>query len=181
MRRRDLLAGAGSLAALGAGAAVAFDVVGPTDAPAVEAVDLEVIAAPESAADTAAAADTVSAPELGRVTFLELFATWCGVCESMMPELAAAHDAVEGDVQFLSVTNEPLGETVTREDVAAWWREHGGTWTVAADRDLAVTRRLEASGVPYAFVLDSRNRIAWRHRGRTDAEEINARIRAAEG
>lgn len=175
MRRRDLLVGAGSLAALGAGAAVAFDAVGPTDAASVEAVDLEVIAAPEGAADT------VSAPELGRVTFLELFATWCGVCESMMPELAAAHDAAEGDIQFLSVTNEPLGETVTREDVAAWWREHGGTWTVAADRDLAVTRRLEASGVPYAFVLDSRNRIAWRHRGRTDAEEINARIRAAEG
>jgi len=175
MRRRDLVVGAGSLAALGAGAAVAFDAVGPTDAPSVEAVDLEVIAAPEGADDT------VSAPELGRVTFLELFATWCGVCESMMSELAAAHDAAEGDVQFLSVTNEPLGETVTREDVAAWWREHGGTWTVAADRDLAVTRRLEASGVPYAFVLDSRNRIAWRHRGRTDAEEISARIRAAEG
>lgn len=175
MRRRDLLVGAGSLAALGGGAAVAFDVVGTTDSEAVEAVSLDVIAAPGSNADT------VMAPERGRVTFLELFATWCTVCESMMPELVAAHDAAGEAVQFLSVTNEPLGETVTREDVAAWWREHSGAWTVAADRDLTVTRELEASGVPYAFVLDSQNRVRWRHRGRTDAEEIRAQIRAAEG
>jgi thiol-disulfide isomerase/thioredoxin len=110
-----------------------------------------------------------------------LFATWCNVCESMMPELATAHESVGDDVQFLSVTNEPLGNTVTREDVAEWWREHDGSWTVAADGDLELSRRLEASGVPYAFVLDSRNRITWRHRGRTSAETIQSEIRAAEG
>jgi len=175
MRRRDLLVGAGSLAALGGGAAVAFDVVGSTDESTIGAVDLDVVSAPESEADT------VTVPEPGRVTFLELFATWCNVCESMMPELAAAHDSTDGDVQFLSVTNEPLGNTVTREDVAAWWHENGGTWTVAADRDLEVTQALGASGVPYSFVLDARNRVVWRHRGRTDADEIAAEIRAAGG
>jgi thiol-disulfide isomerase/thioredoxin len=175
MRRRDLLIGAGSLAALGGGAAVAFDVVGPTDGNAVAPVELDAIEAPGSDSGT------VTVPEPGRVTFLELFATWCNVCESMMPELAAVHESVGDGVQFLSVTNEPLGNTVTREDVAAWWRQHSGTWTVAADRDLELTQRLDASGVPYSFVLDARNRVVWQHRGRTSAEKIRAGIRTAGG
>ncbi|MCQ4332964.1 TlpA family protein disulfide reductase [Natronomonas sp. F2-12] len=175
MRRRDLLIGAGSLAALGGGAAVAFDVVGSNDGNGVAPVELEAIEAPGSDAGT------VTVPEPGRVTFLELFATWCNVCESMMPELAAAHGSAGDDVQFLSVTNEPLGNTITREDVTAWWREHEGSWTVAADGDLELSRRLDASGVPYAFVFDSRNRITWRHRGRTSAGTIRSEIRAAEG
>jgi hypothetical protein len=99
----------------------------------------------------------------------------------MMPELAAVHESVGDELQFLSVTNEPLGNTVTREDVAAWWRQHSGTWTVGADRDLELTKRLDASGVPYSFVLDARNRIAWRHRGRTSAEKIQSEIRATGG
>jgi len=173
MRRRDLLAGVGSVAVLGGGAAVAFGVVGSDDGSVVEPIELETIDAEGSATGT------VTVPERGEVTFVELFATWCTVCESMMPELAAAHGAIDGDVQFLSVTNEPLGDTVTREDVANWWRHHGGTWTVAADRDLELTHRLEASGVPYSFVLDARNRIVWRHRGRTSAETVRAEIRAA--
>lgn len=171
MRRRDLLVGAGSLAALGGGAAVAFDVVGSTDESTIGAVDLDVISAPESEADT------VTVPEPGRVTFLELFATWCNVCQSMMPEMAALHDAVGDDVQFLSVTNEPVGDTVTTADIASWWADYDGDWTVALDRDLELTQRLDATGVPYTFVLDENNRIAWRHKGRSEAGEIESVVR----
>jgi thiol-disulfide isomerase/thioredoxin len=174
MRRRDLLIGAGSVAALGGGAAVAFDAVGTAGEDTVGSVELDAIEAPGSDAGV------MRIPDPGRVTFLELFATWCSVCESMMPELAAAHESVSDDVQFVSVTNEPLGNTTTHEDVAEWWRRHNGAWPVAADRDLELSRRLDASGVPYAFVLDRRNRIVWRHRGRTSAETIRAEIRAAE-
>lgn len=172
VRRRDILIGAGSLAALGGGAAVAFDLVG-SDESAIEPIDLESIDAPGSTAGTA------TVPELGRVTFVELFATWCSVCQSMMPELEATYDAVGEDVQFISVTNEPLGDTVTREDVAEWWADHDGSWPVAADRDLELTRALDASGVPYTFVLDERNRIVWRSRGRSSAEEMETRTRDA--
>lgn len=172
VRRRELLVGAGSLAALGGGAAVAFDLVG-SDESVIDPIDLDAIDAPGSTAGTA------TVPELGRVTFVELFATWCSVCQSMMPELAATYDAVGDDVQFVSVTNEPLGDTVTHEDVAEWWAEHGGSWPVAADRDLELTRALGASGVPYTFVLDERNRIVWRSRGRSNSEEMTSRIRGA--
>lgn len=173
MRRRDLLVGAGSLAVVGGGAAVAFDAIGSDDETVVEEIELETIDAPGSAAGTA------TVPERGTVTFVELFATWCTICQSMMPELAAVHASVGEDVQYVSVTNEPLGNTVTREDVTEWWTEHGGEWTVAADPELELTRALDASGVPYAFVLDEENRVVWRHRGRSSAEELKAQIRSA--
>ncbi len=171
MRRRDLLIGAGSLAAVGGGAAVAFDVIGSSEA-AVDELELETIDAPGSSAGTTAV------PALGQVTFVEMFATWCTICQAMMPDLAATNAAVGDDVQFISVTNEPLGNTVTRDDVAAWWADHGGEWTVAADPELELTRALDASGVPYSFVLDEANRIRWRHRGHSDRTEMESQIRA---
>lgn len=170
MRRRDLLVGLGSLTAVGGGAALAFGDVGVTTE-GVEPVELETINAPGSPAET------TTVPERGRVNFLEMFATWCTVCQSMMPTLATVHDAVEEDVQFLSVTNEPLGTTVSRADVADWWEQHGGQWTVATDADLALTQRLSASGVPYAFVFDEQNRIVWSHRGRASAATLEDTIR----
>lgn len=69
----------------------------------------------------------------------------------MMPELAATHESVGDEVQFVSVTSEPLGGTVTREDVAELWAGHDGSWPVAADRNLQLRRALAPSGVPYKF------------------------------
>lgn len=174
MRRRDLLLGAGSLAVLGGGAAVSQGWIGGAEG-RIDPVDLETIEAPGSPGG----ATTV--PEPGRVTFVKLFATWCTVCKGMMPAVAAAHGEVDDDVQFLSVTSEPVGTTISREDVAEWWIDHDGGWPVALDTDYELTGQLEASGVPYAYVLDADNRVVWEHRGDASAEELLAGIRTATG
>lgn len=171
MRRREVLAGIGGLGVLGVGAGLALGEVSLSAREGIEPVELRAVEAPGSSGGT------ITVPERGEVTFVELFATWCTVCEGMMPEVAAAHEAVGDEVQFVSVTNEPLGNTATAEDVAEWWDEHGGAWPVAHDADLALTEALDASGVPYAFVLDERNRVVWKHRGRGDAEELTAAVR----
>lgn len=175
MRRRELVAGAAGLVVAGGGAAVAFgDLDLGGDDHAVEPVELETIDAPGSAAGT------TLVPEPGRVTFLELFATWCDVCERMMPQLAAVHDEVGEDVQFVSVTNEPVGVTVTRDHVAEWWADNGGNWTVAVDRELELTERLDvAASVPYAFVLDESNVVVWSDRGYKSADELREAIETA--
>lgn len=171
MQRREVIAGLGGLAVLGGGAGIALKIGNRGSDEAVDPVELETLDAPGSTAGVA------TVPERGRVTVLELFATWCTVCQSMMPEMAAAHDAVGEEVQFLSVTNEPVGDTVTVDDVAEWWADHEGSWTVAVDRDLELTQRLDASGVPYTFVFDEDNRIAWQHHGRSEASEIESAVR----
>jgi len=173
MRRRELLAGLGGLGVLGGGAALAFDLVELTEQSGLEAVELEGIEAPGSAGTA------VSVPERGGVSVVEFFATWCSVCAASMSELVAVHDRVGDDVQFVSVTNEPLGTTTSRGDVADWWSEHDGDWQVAYDGDLELTQALDATGVPYAFVLDGANDVVWRHRGRIEAGPLESAIEDA--
>ena len=139
----------------------------------VTPVEVETLDAPGSNAGT------VEVPRRGDVTFVEFFATWCHVCQGMMDEVAAAHDEVGDGVQFLSVSNEPVGHTVTREEVVDWWRDNGGDWTVGVDGDLRLTEALDAAGVPTTVVVDSRNRIVTADTGRKTADEIVEAVESA--
>lgn len=174
MRRRDLLAGTAALAAMGVGGAYAFGAVDGRDRAGIEPFDLETIDAPGSDAGT------ITVPERGRVTYLELFATWCDVCARTMPAKGEVYDEfADRELQFVSVTNEPIGNTVTRADVADWWTSHDGRWPVAIDADLELTETLEATGVPYGFVLDSTNVVVWSNYGDTDVTELREVLEAS--
>jgi thiol-disulfide isomerase/thioredoxin len=185
MRRRELVAGLAGLATVGTAAWASQQQLGQNRQPGtgsdggpsnertatgVSPVTLETVAAPGSEAGT------VAVPARGTVTFVSFFATWCHVCESEMPALAAAHTNVGGGVQFVSVTNEPVGHSVSREDVADWWREHDGNWPVALDADLELTEALSVAGVPRLFVIDADNQVAWTGKGRVPAETIEREI-----
>lgn len=175
MRRRELLAGLAGLGTVGGGAAVAVHGVpfGQSDgAERIDSLDLSVIEAP----DDEEPPERMAIPREGEVTFLEIFATWCGICQDMMPDLAAVYEEVGDEVQFVSVTYEPVGQTVEEDHVREWWADHGGTWPVAHDADLELTGRVDANGVPYSFILDESNRLVWRHRGDVDRATLEERI-----
>lgn len=97
----------------------------------------------------------------------------------MMEPTGEVYDRLGGDVRFLSVTNEPVGDTVTRADVATWWDKHDGRWTVGLDRGLELTEALDASEVPYTFVIDSKGIVQWADSGYKSADELSAAITAA--
>lgn len=173
MRRRELLAGVVGLTVLGGGAAYAvgeFSVGDPSDEEEFEQFELPGIEAPGSEAAT------ITVPEKGQVSFVELFATSCGVCQQMMPELRAASEEIDNGVQFVSVTNEPVGHSIEVEGVAEWWADHGGNWQLAHDANLDLTRELNANMVPYAAVFDTDNRLVWSDGGYKSAEKIGAVI-----
>jgi hypothetical protein len=168
MKRREAIAGLGALGVLGAGGAVAFGVTDRFDSEGdrIDPLALPRIDAPGSPPGT----ETV--PEAGRVTYLSLFATWCTICQRKMGPLGEAAATVEDDVQFVSVTNEPVGKTVAPEDVVEWWVDHDGSWPVAYDENLELSRRVEAPGVPFSVVFDADNRVTWSDGGYQEAAEI---------
>ncbi|SDQ43731.1 redoxin family protein [Natronobacterium texcoconense] len=176
MRRREVLVGAAAAAVAGAGAAVTLGDWDPLeDGDGVPEFELEGIDAPGSNAGT------VVVPERGTVTFLEVFTTPCGVCSDMMAPLGEVYDDVGDEVQFVSVTNEPLGRTTTADDVADWWADHDGRWQVAHDDDLEFTRELDATGTPYSLVLNEENAVIWSDRGFKTADELREQIETALG
>lgn len=169
MRRREFVAAGLGLAALGAGAA--YSLRSPEET--VKPAEIETLDAPGSEAGA------VEVPRRGEVTVVEFFATWCTVCQGMMDDLKEVNDEVGDEAQFVSVTNEPVGHTVTPEEVADWWRENGGSWTVGMDPDLVLTDRLNAAGVPTTVVLDRKNEVFASKTGEETAEEMIRNVREA--
>jgi len=170
MERREFIVGLGAAGIVGAGGYAAYTRGG---SPGVEPVELRRFDAPGSPPGT----ETV--PERGRVTFLEMFATWCTICERKMSELTNTHEAVGEDVQFVSVTSEPVGRSVEPADVVEWFSSLGGNWPLAHDEELELSRRVDATAVPYAVVFDEQNRIVSSSTGFADAETLIDRIGSA--
>ncbi len=172
MRRRDVIIGLGGLATVGGAAHV---VSSGSSAATVDPVDLETVEAPGSPGGT------MPVPERGRVSLVEFFATWCHVCADSMDDLGTAADRLGDDVQFVSVTNEPVGHAVTRAEISDWWAAHDGRWPVALDADLALTEALDATGVPTVVVLDADNVVTWSSQGAHSADELVDHVVAAGG
>lgn len=192
MRRRELLASAATATTMtvagcnGLGESLARDDGGETGPVADEGetgsvaddagpVTVETVDAPGSEAGRA------TVPQPGSVTFVEFFATTCDICASQMSVVGEAHERVADDVQFLSVTSEPVGLTVSTDEVAAWWDDHGGAWTVATDDGTKLARAYDATSVPTAVVVAPDGTETWSHAGRTTASTIVDQIRAASG
>ncbi|MFC7134441.1 MULTISPECIES: TlpA family protein disulfide reductase [Salinibaculum] len=174
MRRRDLLAtlaGAGLSATAGCSALLS----GGSDEQASDAITVETLDAPGSEAGTA------TVPARDRVSFVEFFATTCSVCAAQMPRLRTAHERVGADVQFLSVTSEPVGLTVSRGEVVSWWADHDGAWPVAVDDGTVLARRYDATSVPKAVVLAPDGTVTWSHTGAVEASAVVEAIEDAAG
>lgn len=184
MRRRDLVAGLGGLAAFGVAGWHAIGdefgervpagtdgVAAETDADEdgaaeIESVTVETLDAPYSSAGTM----PVPVPET--VTVIDVFATWCAGCDDQLRRLADARDRVGDDVQFVSVTNEAIGGGLTREDIRKFWREHAGRWPVALDDDGMLTTRLDVRGLPHTAVADPGGRIVFAEQGVTTSDAV---------
>jgi thiol-disulfide isomerase/thioredoxin len=174
VRRRELLA---TLATATAAAAAGCDSLGESMTGADEEetgpVTVETIDAPGSEAGTA------TVPESGRVTFVEFFATTCDICAAQMSVVGQAHQRIDDDVQFLSVTSEPVGLSVSKAEVASWWADHDGRWPVATDDGTTLARRYDATSVPTAVVIAPDGTVTWSHSGRTTASRIVEEIQSA--
>ena len=111
----------------------------------------------------------VNAFEPGKVYIVEFWATWCGPCRASIPHLNDLHQKYK-DAGLIVI-----GQNVSEPDeqaVAPFVKAMGGTmgYGVALDdrnREtegaMAVTwmRAANLAGIPAAFVIDKKGRIAW--------------------
>jgi thiol-disulfide isomerase/thioredoxin len=126
-------------------------------------------------------AGSLAVPEPGSVTVVDLFATWCSPCVEQMDALAPVQEAYADadDVRFVSVTNERLGGTLTREDVRAWWRENHGNWTLGLDPESRLLSALGAGALPFVAVAAPDGTVTWSESGVAGESTLRSRIEAA--
>lgn len=175
MRRREVLAGIGSLGALGGAGALAVTGVpsglmsdGSEDNRRHDPIEIETVDA------TGSEAGTQLVPADGEVTFVDLFATTCDICKDQMPELGDAADRVGDDVTFISITNEDEKQ-VSDAELADWWDEYGGRWQLGRDPTSELIVHYGTS-TPIGIVFDSDGRVQWEESGRKTSDEIVSRI-----
>jgi thiol-disulfide isomerase/thioredoxin len=120
----------------------------------------------------------LTVPASDRPTFVDFFGTWCPPCAEQMPALGEANDRVGDEVLFVSVTTEPVGRSVAESTVVEWWREHDGDWLVGADPTAELAARVNLGGYPTAAVIDATGRLRWSESGIHTADELVARIEA---
>lgn len=108
-------------------------------------------------------AGTQRVPVSDQPTLVDLFATWCAPCEKQMASLRAVESEFGDRIEFVSVTNERVGGTLSEDDLREWWRANDGDWTVGLDPDSNVMAALNADALPYLALADADGRVRWTH------------------
>ncbi len=136
--------------------------------------------APVLSGDAIGGGTISTAADLGRVTVVNFYASWCAPCRAETPLLEQTARA-EPDVAFLGVLfkdSAPNG--------AAFRRTYGVSYPSLVDTDgvdLAKFRNVDPSAVPVTFVLDKQGRVAARYVGGITAssgfQAVLAKLQAA--
>ena len=143
MRRRDVLAGVGSLGVLGGAGVLASrglpssgtdggsEPVDPgqdgEDGGPAPPFTVETVDAPGSEAGT------VTVPGENDVMAVMFFMPTCGICQDMMSVHGRVRNAVDDDrVTFLGALHPNYANTtdMTASELASWWVEYDGNWPV---------------------------------------------------
>lgn len=177
MRRRAFLANVGAVGTAGlAGCGTVRDLAGggggSGSTGTVDGVTLSTIDARGSSEGE------VTVPTTGSPMLVDLFATWCTPCKPTLDNLATAREQVPETVVYVSATDEALTDDFTEADIAEWWADHGGEWTVAHDEGSALRRELGATRNPTTVLFDAQGQEAWRHTGIPEVETVVSEIAA---
>ena len=105
--------------------------------------------------------------ELEGPAVVNLWATWCAPCKRELPAFEAVHESLAGAVAFVGVN---IGDD--GDDAADYLDDLGITYDQYLDVDAELTAALETATLPMTLIIDADERIALRHVGPLDQDEL---------
>ena len=97
----------------------------------------------------------------GKPIVLNFWASWCGPCQSEMPDFEAKYQQLAGEVQFLMV-NMTDGDRETLETASGFIAQKGYTFPVFYDTQLDAAMTYSVYSLPTTYFIDSRGVIVAR-------------------
>jgi peroxiredoxin len=117
--------------------------------------------------------DEFSAPQPGKITLINFFATWCGPCQAELPHLERIWAARKNDERFRLLV---IGREETKESVQEHRDKHGFSFPIAPDPDRKVYSLFATESIPRTLVVSPEGRIVYSKAGfhEEDLKELNS-------
>lgn len=93
-----------------------------------------------------------------RPVLLEFWATWCPLCESLLPRMRAMQQKYGGQVTFLGIN---VAVNQTRDRVRRYMERHQLPFQVLYDEQGASTRAYDAPSTSYIVIIDKTGKVAY--------------------
>lgn len=90
--------------------------------------------------------------------FIEFWATWCPICEDLLPRVRAARAKYGDRVQFIGVN---VAVNQTRDRVRRYLAQHQVPFDVVYDEEGTSTRAFDAPQTSYIVIVDARGVVAY--------------------
>ena len=114
--------------------------------------------------------------ELEGPAVVNLWATWCAPCKRELPDFEAVNRSLAGEVRFVGVNIGDDGESA-----ASYLDDLGITYDQYLDADSELTAALDMATLPMTLIIDVDERIALRHIGPLDRDQLITEIDQARG
>lgn len=164
-RRRWLLLAGGFAVVVGA---VAFTTKAVTDEPvAVDGRPRLELSLPALEGGGRVDAETFA----GKPTVVNFWASWCSPCRREMPDLAAAAEAFEGDVNFVGVNHQD-----NRQDARDFAASVGVAYASGFDPRGETAKRIGLRGMPTTLFVDQTGRILEQRTGEISRASLDSTI-----
>ncbi|CAK9053784.1 Thiol-disulfide oxidoreductase ResA, partial [Durusdinium trenchii] len=107
----------------------------------------------------------------GTTVVIEFWATWCGPCIAAIPHMNDLAEKFEGEVVFISVTDEPEEKTLALRE------KRPMKSVLGFDTDKSMHKAYGVRGIPATFVVDKEGKIASiTHPNRLTAEKLRGHV-----
>lgn len=93
-----------------------------------------------------------------RPVFLEFWATWCDLCEELLPQVRAAHTAYGSEVEFIGV-NVTVNQSPER--VRRYIESHQPAFRTLYDDEGTSIRAYQVPATSYVVIVDRSGKIAY--------------------
>ena len=138
------------------------------------AIELAAIDAPGSDGGT------VGIPSEGQIQLVNCIRITCPTSRAMLSRVADARDRLaesydvgaDGTVHVITVVDEYSGSAASPSELADWWAEQDGDWTIAVDEDGTLFDAYEVTGTPTTLAVDGTGEVHWRDEGGTTSNAV---------